>query len=144
MSVWGRQVSEANAVLMGKTKLAVVKVISEVSRSVIQGTPVDKGMLINNWYAANTSPSKRKNKSRDPSGKKSIGRVAKALRRLKLGQTFYLTNNLPYAAVVEYGRYPNPSRAKNPKTRNGFSKQAPAGMMRLGLRRALQKIRSAP
>lgn len=141
MSKFGKRVKDASVRIQGKTKLAVVKILSNVSREIINGTPVDSGRLKNNWYASNTRPNTRSNKGADKTGKKSIARVARTLRRLKLGQTFYLTNNLPYAAVVEYGRYPNPSKAKKPKTINGFSKQAPSGVLRVGLRKGIAKSR---
>lgn len=38
-------------------------------------------------------------------------------------------NPLPYAKVVEYGLYPNPPKKGTGKTVNGFSTQAPAGMV---------------
>lgn len=39
----------------------------------------------------------------------------------------YIQNNLPYAAVIEYGGYPNPPK-KGTKTTGGYSKQAPRGV----------------
>jgi hypothetical protein len=39
---------------------------------------------------------------------------------------FYLTNNLPYAEVIEFGGY-----SQGPKVKNGFSRQAPKGVVRV-------------
>ena len=46
-----------------------------------------------------------------------------------------ISNNLPYAPIVEYGEYPIPDEGETEKTRNGFSKLAPTGMFRRNLRR---------
>ena len=43
-----------------------------------------------------------------------------------------MTNNLPYIQKLEYGGYPNPAKTGD-KTVNGYSKQAPAGMVRISL-----------
>jgi len=142
VSVFGKRIDALNVRVQAKTKSAVVRIITTVARAVINQTPVDKGRLKNNWYASNTRPSTRSNKKTDPSGKKSLARVARAVRRLKLGQTFYLSNNLPYAAVVEYGRYPNPPKKGKGKTINGFSKQAPQGMARIGLKKGMAKVKA--
>ena len=53
-----------------------------------------------------------------------------------------MANNLPYARVVEYGGYPNPPKSPTGKTVNGFSKLAPAGMVRINIRKLITKIRA--
>jgi hypothetical protein len=40
---------------------------------------------------------------------------------------WYLYNRVPYGVTVEYGLYPG----NGPRTVNGFSTQAPAGMLRI-------------
>ena len=42
-----------------------------------------------------------------------------------------MANNLPYAHVIEYGGYPG----DGPNTVGGFSKQAPAGVVRVNVAR---------
>ena len=44
-------------------------------------------------------------------------------------ESIYISNNLPYIATLEYGGYPNPPKSGSGKTVNGFSKQAPKGMV---------------
>jgi hypothetical protein len=61
---------------------------------------------------------------------------------LKIGQTFYMANSLPYARTVEYGKYPNPPKNPTGKTVNGFSRQAPAGMARIAVDKGIAKLRA--
>lgn len=138
MSKIGKQVADATFSLLGRGKREVRKIIRSVAKDIIMNTPVDDGVLKNNWYASNRSIPKRTTTASDSSGKTSMARVDKALTRLKIGQRFYLANNLPYAKVVEYGLYPNPPKNPTGKTVNGFSKQAPQGMVRLAVRRRMR------
>jgi len=135
-------IADASERIIEDSKREVRKIIRGISKDIIQGTPVDQGVLINNWYASNRSPSSRTTKASDASGKKSLARVDKALTALQIGQTFYLTNSLPYARVVEYGLYPNPPKNPTGKTVNGFSKQAPAGMARIGLQKGINRLKA--
>jgi hypothetical protein len=115
---------------------AVRATLLSMARRVIQDTPVDTGRLKNNWYASNRGLGRQRNRGLDPSGANSLKRVVAALQRLKVGQAFYLYNNLPYARVVEFGLYPNPPKNPTGKTVNGFSRQAPAGMLRINFNSA--------
>ena len=142
MSKFIKGIEETSLSLINRKKREVRKIIRDLAKDIINGTPVDEGVLINNWYASNRNPPKQTTKQNDPSGKKSLQRVDKALTRLKIGQTFYLANNLPYARVVEYGMYPNPPKNPTGKTINGFSKQAPAGMVRTNVNKAKAKLAS--
>mgnify|MGYP000551108017 CR=1 FL=1 len=45
----------------------------------------------------------------------------------KFGDSVYLTNNLPYAKVAEYGEWKGPT---DKVTSDGFSKKASKGMVR--------------
>lgn len=46
-------------------------------------------------------------------------------------QEVWVTSNLPYIRVLEYGGYPNPARGGEGKVSGGYSKQAPRGMVRV-------------
>lgn len=130
--------------LMKRVNREIRRELRRTCKNIIKDTPVDKGRLINNWYASNRAVGVRTTKAVDPSGKRSLARVDKALARLKLGQRFHFFNNLPYARVVEFGLYPNPPKNPTGKTVNGFSKKAPSGMLRInadGFVRAMQKAR---
>jgi hypothetical protein len=110
---------------------AVRATLLSMSRNIIRDTPVKTGRLKNNWYASNRGLGRQSNRGVDPSGANSLKRVVAALQRLKAGEKFYLYNNLPYARVVEFGLYPNPPKNPTGKTVNGFSRLAPAGMLRI-------------
>ena len=140
MSKVGKQVADATFSLLDRTKRQVRKIIRDTAKDVIQNTPFDTGRLKNNWYASNQNVPNQSTKQRDKSGKNSMARVDKALTRLKIGQTFYMANNLPYARTVEFGLYPNPPKSKSGKTINGFSRKAPQGMLRVAVQRAISKL----
>jgi len=86
------------------------------------------GRARNNWFATVAMPSEKMNKSADKTGQASVKRVNAGANKLKAGQTFYLTNNLPYIRRLEY---------------EGWSNQAPAGMLRTSLADAEQALITA-
>lgn len=131
MSSFSQQVQAGVRLAKDANIGAVRATLLGMARKVIQDTPVDTGRLKNNWYASNRGLGRQSTKATDASGTNSLKRVVAALQKLKAGQTFYLYNNLPYARVVEYGLYPNPPKNPTGKTVNGFSKQAPSGMLRI-------------
>lgn len=140
MSKVGKQVADATFSLLDRTKKEVKKIIRATARDVIKNTPFDTGRLKNNWYASNRKPPTQSTKQADKTGINSLARVEKTLDRLKVGQTFYLANNLPYARTVEFGLYPNPPKSKSGKTINGFSRKAPQGMLRIAVQKAISGL----
>lgn len=138
----GRAFTDASDNLLKRANRKYTNLLREVCYAIVDGTPVDTGLLKNNWFPTVSKPSSRFTQGTDPSGNKSKVRVNNLISRIKLGQNFYFTNNTPYADVVEFGRYPNPSQAKNPKTVGGFSKQAPSGMLRVNLEKGIARARS--
>ena len=116
--------------------------------AIITMTPVhfkDGGRLRNNWFLTTRAPSKSKRgpNSRGSASYSSLGKMPDYI----LDKTIYFTNNMPYANVVEYGGY-----VKNPKygtwtglgfqklSQNGYSKQAPNGMVRINLVKMRNKL----
>ncbi len=88
--------------------------ILELFSLVIDGTPVDKGLLRGNWQVSLNSPIKTTTDRLDPGGNAA---KAEALATLgSLVDIVFMTNNLPYAERIEYESY---------------SHQAPAGMVRV-------------
>ncbi len=56
---------------------------------------------------------------------------------------YEITGNYAYSGVIDRGLYPNPPKGGSSKTRGGYSKQAPEGMVRPTqkyLRRQVQKF----
>ncbi len=92
--------------------------------SIVKKTPVDTGRARANWNitvghnsfvesADTTQKFRSADQVPDPKGDESI----------------FISNNLPYITTLEYGGFPNPPNKDGGKTINGFSKQAPEGMV---------------
>jgi len=79
-------------------------------------SPVDTGRFRGNWQVTKGTPAVGQVGRLDPGGALANAEALKAL-SLPLGGVVYMTNNLPYARRLE----------------NGYSDQAPAGMVRLSV-----------
>lgn len=95
-----------------KAEQVVRKTAIELQGGMIERSPVDTGRFKSNWQAGVGAINRA---TGDAPGSDAKGRTALAIATWKPGQTIYLTNNLPYANRLE----------------NGYSKQSPAGMVRL-------------
>jgi predicted transcriptional regulator YdeE len=82
---------------------------------IIKRTPVDQGTLRGNWQMSIGQPISTTIDREDKSGSAASSEIAKEGQKLNIGAVFYMSNNLPYAAAIEFGS----------------SKQAPEGMMRI-------------
>ena len=92
--------------------------------SIVKKTPVDTGRARGNWNITvghdDTSAS-----SRTTPQFKSPSELPKA----EGDETIYISNNLDYIAKLEYGGFPKNPEGGSGKTVNGYSKQAPNGMV---------------
>ena len=113
--------------IKGFTEKQVRGTLFGLSSRIIKESPVDTGRFRGNWQASIGSPAPSTTSRLDSTGAGSINDVAVTLQGLKLGQTFYLANNLPYARRLEYG----------------YSKQAPSGFLRINLQRVQLEINKA-
>lgn len=86
---------------------------------VIRRTPVDTGRARANWNAAIDNPDMSTTDGTSPPQPSPTVYMA------GLGDTLYLTNNLPYISALEYG----------------YSKQAPQGMVRVTASELQQVLR---
>lgn len=136
---------------LGKLEVGFKKVAFGLSEDIIMATPVDSGRARGNWFPEINSFSSQEDLTADDKrGSKARASVRSKVRALRLGQTFTLTNNLPYIEKLEYGLYPlNPKYGTRYEIRDsdnfvtetgfvklsqgGFSKQAPQGMVRINL-----------
>lgn len=71
-----------------------------------------------NWFVTIGSPATGTTEHVDPSGSIAISNASAALAGFKAGPSIYIVQNLPYGPRLEY---------------EGWSKQAPAGMVRITL-----------
>jgi hypothetical protein len=92
--------------------------------AVIEATPVDSGRLHSNWFLSVNTPSNET--TDDTTGRVSQSKAMSAVSQLKIGYSAYLTNNMPYARRIEY---------------EGWSNQAPAGMLRVTVEKAKPELR---
>ncbi len=102
----------------------------ELWSSVIRMTPVDEGRARASWMATGKQPSVRVTTTTDKSGTKTIRDVTNVVMKLQDWSTFTLTSNLPYIEKLEFGLYND-----GPKTVGGYSRQSPAGMVRVSVSR---------
>jgi hypothetical protein len=117
-----------------KLKVGVSTMVRLISlyifRGVVLKTPVDQGYLRAAWNISLNEP-----KFITTPGEKGSSELSE---NLGFFPRVYITNGLPYAAVVEYGLYrglgPKTREGSNPTTGGGiFSSQAPVGMVEVTL-----------
>lgn len=138
--------------LGARVDLVAKKIVGELFSRIVERTPVDTGRLRANWNLSVDSP----NVSTGMPGGVSIDHVTSMKNRVEsmdiAGHQVYLSNGLPYAAVVEYGQYPNPPMYGSKKRGedgmaihviNGFSMQAPHGMVRVSIAEIDSIVREA-
>jgi hypothetical protein len=112
------------------------KVIADVGAEVVLRSPVDKGDFRRAWVYSVDAP--------DASiGRQGFTASLAAMPAVALGRVHFITNASPQAWTLEHGGYPNPPKNPSGKTLNGFSVQAPAGMVGLTVIRFNDFIREA-
>ena len=92
--------------------------------SIVKKTPVDTGRARANWNVSvgHEDTSTTDETRRSPKSESSLPKA-------KGDKSIFISNNLPYITTLEYGGYPNPPKKDGGKTVNGYSKQAPEGMV---------------
>lgn len=126
----------------------IITALFQANDGIIGRTPVDKGRARGSWVPSIGSPSAAIG-GKDKSGS-STKRKADSIARKSVGSVYFLTNNLPYIGVLEYGGYPVPvekgtwvkkSQKYEILSQGGYSKQAPQGMLRVTVKEVSQKLR---
>ena len=115
----------------------------ELFRSVIMDSPVDTGRFRGNWQATISAPAASDIDRHDKNGSAAINAMSAIVSAWSGSGVAFLANNLPYAAVLEYGKYPTPvkfgtrlpSGKYEVRSVSGYSKQAPQGMVRKNIAR---------
>jgi hypothetical protein len=89
------------------------------AQGVVLKSPVDTGRFRGNWQFGVGSPNRTVTDATDKGGGKTLASITSQVRSTVVGEAardvFWISNSLPYAQRLEYG----------------YSKQAPAGMVRL-------------
>ena len=140
---------------VAKAKMAPERVVRSVTiklwSAVIKGSPIDTGRFRNNWFASGATPSSETTTANAKTGDAAINRAKQVVVGIADWTNMTLTNNLPYAEVIEFGGYKGmfgyshafvgPTKAaESTNTINGFSKQAPQGCVRVNVARFQQLI----
>lgn len=100
------------------------QVAQHVVEDVARNNPVDTGQSSANWKTAIGAPDLSADLGPNSrGGQHSIDEAKKALASLAIGQTVYITNNLPYIVTLN----------------SGYSAQAPAGFVETAIVDALHR-----
>ena len=90
-----------------KTEKAASKIVRgaalQIFGLVVKATPVDKGRLRANWHVGINGHEQFSKLNTDKNGSKTVKEISSDVLNSKLGDVIYLTNNLPYASVIEHG-----------------------------------------
>lgn len=98
----------------------------EALSSVVRLSPVDTGRFRGNWQVSANQPESGTLDTIDKSGVATIGLGTSKANQLQAGQVSYVVNNLPYAERLE----------------NGWSQQAPQGMVKRTAKRLNRNIQN--
>ncbi|EGK71906.1 hypothetical protein METUNv1_01684 [Methyloversatilis universalis FAM5] len=116
MSDFMRSIDRFIAKANGNVDKAVRQTVVLCAQGVVLRTPVDTGRARGNWVLGVGTINSGTSAANDPSGAGAIGRIAAEVAASR-GRVFYVTNSLPYIQRLE----------------DGYSKQAPAGMVKATL-----------
>lgn len=111
----------------GKTETVIRRVAYDAFSRVIRKTPVDLGRARANWIPLVGKIPTGTIDTLDKSGDATIAKVAAESKNFKPGTIFYLVNNLPYINRLE----------------NGWSQQAPSGMVQTTMVEVRSILRAA-
>lgn len=137
---WSIPLEELAAKVQLDLETVARKSTLDVFRAVGLGSPVDTGRFRANLNVSYGAPDTTVTASTDAM---RFEQEAQKAMTLPVGGVVYITNALPYAAVLEYGGYPNPPKNPTGKTQNGFSIQAPQGMFRIAALRYNEYVKKA-
>lgn len=115
MAGFADQVAAFERKAQDRIDMAFRKIALDLFTSVILKSPVDTGRFRANWQVAIGAAPEGTLELEDKTGAATISKADAAVAGLNGGETTYLVNNLPYAERLE----------------DGYSGQAPAGMVRL-------------
>lgn len=110
-----------------KADLLVRKVAMDLGGQMIEKSPVDTGRFKNNWQTSLGGLNKSTSAGADASASQAVGALHAAVGAWNPGQTIFISNSLPYAQRLEMG----------------WSKQAPAGIVRLTVQNYAEAVRKA-
>jgi hypothetical protein len=129
-----------------RLKKVVVDSTLSLSTVIIMRTPVDApigwhdpdsvGFARGSWYVSFNGYSTRGIGGNDPSGLNTVQKITTQLQRYNVREhtSIHINNNAPYIGLLEHGGYVPPAynfQTRIKSTAEGYSTQAPAGMVRV-------------
>lgn len=127
MGAFSADVSRLTGQIKQKADLALRKIAIDTTERVRLKSPVDTGQLRASWTSQlGAMPNTFNGNDSDNA-------------QLSMGGTLYIATNKVYAPLLEYGLYPQPGAGK---TTNGFSNQAPQGMVRISIQETVAWLNS--
>lgn len=103
-------------------------VVLLIGRQLVTLSPVDTGRFRGNWQLSIGETVDNSLIRDDPSGNETLNDIAKVANRFTAGQVAYIQNHVLYGNDLEYGLYNGPTQKV---TEQGFSRQAPEGVVRI-------------
>lgn len=100
----------------------------KVGESLIMLSPVDTGRFRGNWQLTIDGTSANSLVRYDQDGSSTLAMLASKAKTFTAGQVAYIQNHVLYGYDLEYGTYNGPTQKV---TEEGFSTQAPSGMVRV-------------
>ena len=97
-----------------------------VGNQIVLQSPVDQGFFKNNWNSSIGDISYSIDAPENSNGAKSLNGIAETFSIFGTGMVGYFTNSMPYAMRLEY---------------DGWSQQAPNGVVRVNVRKAPRYLR---
>lgn len=94
----------------------------------VRDSPVDFGTFRGNWQTNAGSAKRGTLGNRDAAS--VIGEGVQELKTASMAEDIYISNNLPYASVIEFGDYPGVGPKTTQRLSGIYSTQAPTGVMR--------------
>lgn len=108
----------------------VQKIALTLLNKVTLKSPVDTGRFRANWMVGIGSAD---GTTTDETDNAAVEKGQQKLATLAFGVPVHISNNLPYAGILENGGYPLKPKGGEGKTINGFSTQAPNGVLAISI-----------
>lgn len=103
------------------------KVSFDMAKKIIKRTPVDTGRAKANWHVELNNQKTFARDETDKTGASTTAEVMARISKTKIGDSVFITNNLPYIEALE----------------NGHSDQAPAGMVKVTIAEFKRTVEAA-
>jgi len=103
-------------------------IVIKVGEKVVRISPVDTGLFRGNWQLTVDEETSGVLAREDQTGDSTVAAIASKANKLTAGQVAYILNHIEYGYDLEYGTYNGPTAKV---TEEGFSRQAPEGMVRV-------------